>query len=191
MGRNGYFGVCKLLIQLVWFPRYLGTRCRDTPVFLAMPFSAYFIAVNGAAPLRLKWSATVCTPTRIAPLLSLKSVLEECCIPTLGRAIDFSLPSDGVPNALIQDRPAAVTLFSNIETLGLDVGEFLGGKIHDSPPSELFLSGDWLRIGCGFCRTFPRSAEVSRLSSLLASSVRELNHPWSKCRLWEDSTPRP
>ncbi len=103
MGRNGDFRVCKLLIQLVWFPRYLGTRCRDTPVFLAMPFSAYVIAVNGAAPLRLKWSATVCTPTRIAPLLSLKLVLEECCIPTLGRAKDFSLSSDGVAVTLIEN----------------------------------------------------------------------------------------
>ena len=147
-----------------------------------MPFSAYFITVNGAAPLRLKWSATVCTPTRIAPLLSLKLVLEECCIPTLGRAIDFSLPSDGVPNALIQDRPAAVTLFSNIETLGLDVGEFLGGKIHNSPPSELFLSGGWLRIGCGFCRTFPRFAGLSGLSSLLGSSVGELAVTRSRVR---------
>ena len=174
MGPNGHFRVCKLLIQLVWFPRYLGARCRDTPVFLAMPFSAYVITVNGAAPLRLKWSATVCTPTRIAPLHSLKLFLEECCIPTIGRAKNFSHSSDGVPHALIQNRLAAVTPFSNVETLGLDVGEFVGGEIHDSPPFGLFLSGDWLRIGCGFCRTLPRFAGVSGLSSLLTSSVAEL-----------------
>ena len=174
MGRNGYFGVCKLLIQLVWFPRYLGTRCRDTPVFLAMPFSAYVIAVNGAAPLPLKWPATVRTPSRIAPLLSLKLVLKEHSVTTLGRAIDFSLSSDGVPHAPVQDCLARVTLLSNVETLISDVGELLGGKIHDSPPSELFLSGDWLRIGCGFCRTFPRFAELSALSSLFTSSVGEL-----------------
>ncbi len=97
----------------------------------------------------MKWPATVCTPTRIAPLLSLKLVLEECSIPTLGRAKDFSLSSDGVPNALVQKLATAVALLGDVEPQASHVDHFFRVEFHVQHPFGVFPADPLLHMGSG------------------------------------------
>ena len=97
-----------------------------------MPFSTYVIAVNGTAPLPLKWPATVRTPSRIAPLLSLKLVLEENSVTTLGQAIHLWFTGNCVSKTLVQDRLARVALGREVKALASDVSLLFGGECHFS-----------------------------------------------------------
>jgi len=59
------------------------------------------------------------------------------------------------------------------EFLQADPSEFSGSQIHDPPPSSEPSGSFRLRLGCGFCRTSPRSAELSGLSALESVGLTE------------------
>jgi len=80
-------------------------------------------------------------------------------------AVDVGFVLDAVANGLIDHLAAPVALFGHIEAQRANISELGGGELHAPPlfwsslPGRI-LGESWLRLGCGFCRTLPESAEL-------------------------------
>ena len=131
------------------------------------PLLTHFVTVEGPTPLPFEDGPAVNAPAWVGVFSGFTTVAEEHKIPTRSRAVRPSVSGDCVAEGLGQQLSAAVALVGDVETLSTDIGEFGGGELHASPPfglsSSLRFGEDWLRGGCGFCLTFPRSAELSCL----------------------------
>ena len=131
-----------------------------------MSHPAGVVTVNCSSFLSLEAPAAICTPTWCCLFLRLVPIPEECEVPAGGGAVELGFSGYRVTDGLIQQLPAAIALFGDVQALRANVGEFGGGEFHAAPPLDSSSSGrisgeGWLRGGCGFCRTFPRFTDVS------------------------------
>jgi len=101
------------------------------------------------------------------PIPAHRFILADC------RAIHFWTIRRRVSKALIQELPAPIAFLSDVQALRADVGEFGSVELHDSPPSSEPPGSFWLRLGCGFCRILPESAELEPLFSMESAGIKE------------------
>jgi len=97
---------------------------------------ANLVTIPSPAPLSFEGGPAVRAPPRSGMLPGFPVVPEKCKIAAEGGAVEFWLSRDRLPNALVQQPPAPVTLFSDVQTLGPDVGDLGGGELHGSLPAN-------------------------------------------------------
>ncbi len=166
-GLTGHFRCRNLMIYLARCSRSFESRGRHTWRRSLCPHPALRIAVDSVTLLACQCCAAVSAEAWSRALFRLKRIVKESEIPAGGRTMDFRLAVNREPHRLVQQPPAPVALFGNVETLRADIGKFESGKLHAATFESEALKGIGSRKTVGFRPAAPSFQAFSLTRSAL------------------------